>query len=165
MHEPTLSVILITRNEAANVAGCLASVAFADEWIVVDWNSTDATCEIARDLGANVVSTSDWPGFGMQKNQALALARGRWVLSLDADERVTPALAAQIRRTCELDPTGHESGSLAPAGDASSRAMRFRDCRTSAANGCVTAIGTPIGCCACFAATPVVFPTTSCTSA
>ena len=93
---PTLSVILITHNEAAHVGGCLASVAFADEWIVVDSGSTDATCDIAREFGATVLRTADWPGFGAQKNRALALARGRWVLSIDADERVTPELAASI---------------------------------------------------------------------
>lgn len=98
MNVPTLSVILITHNEAAHVGGCLASVAFADEWIVVDSGSTDATCAIAREFGATVVGTDDWPGFGAQKNRALALARGRWVLSIDADERVTPELAASIRK-------------------------------------------------------------------
>ena len=94
MLPPKLSVILITRNEAANVAGCLASVAFADEWIVVDAGSTDATCEIARQAGATVVSTATWPGFGAQKNHALSLARGGWVLSIDADDvtdSTTPA--------------------------------------------------------------------------
>src|SRR5205814_10488482 len=88
-----LSVILITRNEAHNVAGCLGSVAFADEWIVVDSASTDGTREIAERLGAKVVTTTDWPGFGAQKNRALALAQGRWVLSIDADERVSDELA------------------------------------------------------------------------
>ena len=102
-----LSVILITHNEANRIADCLASVAFADEWVVVDSGSTDATCEIARGLMANVVSTHDWPGFGAQKNRALALARGRWVLSLDADERVTPALAESIQRALEADATGN----------------------------------------------------------
>lgn len=109
MPQPALSVILITRNEAENVAGCLASVGFADEWIVVDSGSTDATCEIARRSGATVVSTDDWPGFGAQKNRALALARGRWVLSIDADERVSPQLAQQIRAAVAADATGHES--------------------------------------------------------
>ena len=111
---PTLSVILITHNEAAHVAGCLASVAFADEWIVVDSGSTDATCELARGFGATVVATEDWPGFGAQKNRALALARGRWVLSIDADERVTPELAASIRGVIEADgePAGHEISRL-----------------------------------------------------
>jgi len=92
-----LSVIVITRNEAANLRACLASVAFADEKIVVDNGSTDATVAIARECGAQVTHTGDWPGFGPQKNRALALATGDWVLSIDADERVTPELAAQIQ--------------------------------------------------------------------
>ena len=92
-----LSVIVITRNEAANLRDCLASVAFADEWIVVDNASTDGTPDMARALGARVTHTDDWPGFGPQKNRALDQATGDWVLSIDADERVTPELAAQIR--------------------------------------------------------------------
>lgn len=92
-----LSVIVITRNEAANLRACLESVAFADEWIVVDNASTDGTADIARACGAAVTHTDDWPGFGPQKNRALALATRDWVLSIDADERVTPVLAAQIR--------------------------------------------------------------------
>ena len=106
MPAPRLSVILITRNEAANVAGCLASTAFADEWIVVDAASTDATRELARRAGARVVETADWPGFGAQKNRALAAAGGRWVLSIDADERITPALAASIGRAVAADDAG-----------------------------------------------------------
>ena len=76
MSTPRLSVILITHNEAANIAACLASVAFADEWIVVDSGSTDGTGDIAREMGAQVSLTTDWPGFGVQKNRALALATG-----------------------------------------------------------------------------------------
>lgn len=91
-----LSVIVITKNEARHIAECLRSVAFADERIVVDSGSTDDTREIAAAAGARVVSRPDWAGFGVQKNRALALARGRWVLSLDADERSTPELAAEI---------------------------------------------------------------------
>jgi glycosyltransferase involved in cell wall biosynthesis len=93
---PHLSVILITKNERRNILGCLRSVAFADEWIVVDSSSTDDTREIAMRFGARVVKTDDWPGFGPQKNRALALARGRWVLSIDADERISEELAAEI---------------------------------------------------------------------
>ena len=75
------------QNEAANIAACLKSVAFADEFIVVDSGSTDGTVELAQALGARVEVTSDWPGFGPQKNRALDLATGDWVLSIDADER------------------------------------------------------------------------------
>ena len=91
-----LSVVLITRDEAANIADCLASVAFAAEWIVVDNGSTDGTPGIARSLGARVTQVDDWPGFGAQKNRALALATQPWVLSIDADERVPPQLRDEI---------------------------------------------------------------------
>ena len=101
-----LSVILITRNEAHNVAACLASVAFADEWIVVDSASTDGTRQIAERFGARVSNTDDWPGFGAQKNRALALATGRWVFSIDADERVSDELAASIVRLVRPAPGG-----------------------------------------------------------
>lgn len=99
----SLSVIVITRNEAASIEACLASAAFADEWVVVDSGSTDDTCAIARRFGARVVETGDWPGFGPQKNRALAEARGDWVLSLDADERVSPKLAEQIKAVLTAD--------------------------------------------------------------
>jgi glycosyltransferase involved in cell wall biosynthesis len=95
---PALSVIVITRNEAHNIRDCLASVAFADDIVVLDSGSVDGTPELASAAGARVEAAPDWPGFGPQKNRALALARGDWVLSLDADERVTPELAEQIRR-------------------------------------------------------------------
>lgn len=116
MSPPLLSVILITKNEAANVAGCLASVAFADEWIVVDAGSTDATAQIAREHGATVITTDDWPGFGVQKNRALAAARGRWVLSIDADERVTPVLANNIREVLDAEANGHVANLESQAG-------------------------------------------------
>jgi len=92
----TLSVIIITKNEEAHIGACLDSVAFADEIIVVDSGSGDRTCAIAREKGARVVETTDWPGFGPQKNRALDLATQDWVLSVDADERVTPELAQAI---------------------------------------------------------------------
>ncbi len=99
MRMPSLSVILITLNEAERLAPTLEAVAWADEIIVVDAGSCDATLDIARRLASKVVVTADWPGFGPQKNRALALASGEWVLAIDADERVTPALAAEIRAT------------------------------------------------------------------
>lgn len=94
-----LSVIIITKNEASHIGDCLASVQFADEIIVLDGCSTDATAEIARAYGAQVHQAADWPGFGPQKNRVLALATQPWVLSIDADERVTPALQAEITQT------------------------------------------------------------------
>lgn len=112
MPPPALSVILITKNEAHNIEGCLASVAFADERIVVDAGSTDGTADIARRLGATVVVTDDWPGFGRQKGRALALATGRWVLSVDADERVSESLASAIRAVVEADTSGQGSDAV-----------------------------------------------------
>lgn len=96
MTRPTLSVILITKNEAELVGQCLESVKWADEIIVVDSGSTDATVEICKRY-TDQVTVTDWPGFGPQKNRALAMATGDWVLSIDADEEVTPGLAQEIR--------------------------------------------------------------------
>ncbi|WP_114638938.1 glycosyltransferase family 2 protein [Polynucleobacter necessarius] len=94
---PTLSVILITRNEEANLEDCLASLeGIAQQMIVVDTNSTDRTLEIAQKYGATIAQPTDWPGFGPQKNRALDLATQEWVLSLDADERLTPTLRSEI---------------------------------------------------------------------
>jgi len=106
---PSLSVIIITRNEATNIEACLDSVAFADELIVLDSGSSDATVQLAREKGARVYSVDDWPGFGPQKNRALALATCDWVLSLDADERVAADLAAEMRAAMsELKQTAFE---------------------------------------------------------
>ena len=96
---PTLSAIIITRNEAHNLHDCLQSMqGLVDETIVVDSQSTDATVAIAQQHGAKVSQPADWPGFGPQKNRALDLATCDWVFSIDADERVTPELAAEIKR-------------------------------------------------------------------
>jgi glycosyltransferase involved in cell wall biosynthesis len=93
---PRLSAIIITRNEAANIAACLDSVAFCDETVVVDSGSDDDTVALATGKGARVVA-HEWAGFGPQKNFALSLATGNWVLSIDADERVSEALANEIK--------------------------------------------------------------------
>ena len=92
---PRLSAIIITKDEAANIGDCLDSVAFCDERIVVDCGSGDGTVLIAKEKGARI-AFHDWQGFGAQKNYALSLAHGDWVLSIDADERVTPELQAVI---------------------------------------------------------------------
>ena len=96
-----LSVIVITKNEAANIRQCLASVSFADQIVVLDSGSTDDTVAIAREMGAQVHQNIDWPGFGAQKNNALRHATGQWVLSIDADERVPAELANVIRATIQ----------------------------------------------------------------
>ena len=97
---PQLSAIIITKDEAGNIADCLDSLAFCDERIVVDAASSDGTLMIAKQKGARV-ATHSWKGFGPQKNYALSLAQGDWVLSIDADERVTPELAQAIRAAIE----------------------------------------------------------------
>jgi glycosyltransferase involved in cell wall biosynthesis len=99
-----LSVIVITRNEKANISDCLLCLGFADEVVVLDNASTDGTVDIARSLGARVFVTEDWPGFGRQKNKVLDLATGDWILSIDADERVTPELREEILATISAMP-------------------------------------------------------------
>lgn len=91
-----LSVIIITKNEAANIKRCLESVAFADQIIVLDSGSTDDTPEIASNYTENVYITPDWQGYGIQKQRALAMATGDWVLNLDADESVNNVLKDEI---------------------------------------------------------------------
>jgi len=94
-----LSVAIITHDEARNIAHCLRSVQFADEVVVVDHASGDGTRDIAAQAGARVTETADWPGFGAQKNRAIEACSGDWILSLDADERVSEALRAEIEAT------------------------------------------------------------------
>jgi glycosyltransferase involved in cell wall biosynthesis len=98
-----LSVAIVTLNEEANLSRTLASVAWADELIVVDSGSTDRTVEIARSFGARVIQR-DWPGFAAQKNFAIAQCRGTWILSLDADEELSPQLQTQIRTMLASNP-------------------------------------------------------------
>jgi glycosyltransferase involved in cell wall biosynthesis len=92
----SLSTVTITLNEEANIVDCLASVRWADELIVVDSGSKDRTVELARSLTGRVL-TVPWKGYGTSRNLALEHVTGDWVLWLDADERVTPELAAEIR--------------------------------------------------------------------
>ena len=134
---PQLSAIVITRNEAANIGDCLDSVAFCDERIVVDCGSSDRTVEIAKAKGARV-EFHEWRGFGPQKNYALSLATGDWVLSIDADERVTPKLAGAIK-TVLADASADGLGIAAPF-------------ELSAAARCGIRAGRPIMCCGCSAA-------------
>ena len=94
---PPVSVIVITRNEAHNIAACLRSVAWAEECIVFDSGSADGTVAIAESLGA-CVRQIDWRGYGPTKQLAAESATHDWILSVDADERVSAELAAEIEQ-------------------------------------------------------------------
>ena len=98
-----LTVTVITYNEAENIAAALDSVSWADEIIVVDSHSTDDTVAIARQRATRVI-VRDWPGYSEQKNFAADHASHDWVLSMDADERVTPQLAGEIRKLLQQEP-------------------------------------------------------------
>ncbi len=91
-------MIVIAKNEEHNIADCLSGVDFCDEKLVLDSGSTDATVAKAQSLGAVCHVAADWQGFGRQKNRALDLAKNDWVLSLDADERVSAELALEIQQ-------------------------------------------------------------------
>ena len=101
--DPLLSVAIITRNEEQNLPRTLASVRFAGEVIVVDSGSTDETVRIAHDFGATVY-TEPWKGFAAQKNSAIAKCSGAWVLSLDADEELSPELQQQLQALLPPNP-------------------------------------------------------------
>jgi (heptosyl)LPS beta-1,4-glucosyltransferase len=104
----TLSVVVLTRNEAENIERCLKSVQWADEIVVVDAESTDGTPEIAERLGARVI-VHPWEGAGAQYAFGIAQARSDWVLILDADEEVTAELADAIRKAI-ADPQNPFAG-------------------------------------------------------
>src|SRR6059058_425137 len=92
----SISVALITKNEEQNIRRTLESVKWADEIVVVDSGSTDRTCDIAREYGAKIFH-EEWKGFSAQKNSSIEKCTGDWVLSLDADEEITPALIKELQ--------------------------------------------------------------------
>src|SRR6201999_2532559 len=98
----TLSVAIITLNEEANLARTLSSVQFANEVIVVDSGSTDRTLQIAAENKAKLF-LEPWKGFALQKNSAIEKCTGTWILSLDADEELTPELQTEIRALLASD--------------------------------------------------------------
>ncbi len=97
-HPVKLSVVIIAKDEAQLLPECLESVHFASEIILLDAGSSDATCEVAAHYGAKVFRSSDWPGYGKQRQQAQQHATGDMILMIDADERVTPALREAIEQ-------------------------------------------------------------------
>lgn len=98
-----LSVTVISHNEAAHIEACLRSVQWADEIVLVDQYSSDGTSEVALELGATVYQ-EDWKGYGRQKNSAIEKAQCPWILSLDADERVTGELREEILALLKRGP-------------------------------------------------------------
>ncbi len=113
MPEPTISALVLARDEAENLPECLAALRWADQIIVVvDSRSQDATEALARRL-ADVVIVRSFDDFASQRNAALELARGDWVLAVDADERSTPAFAAEVRRVVS-NPYGPITGYRVP---------------------------------------------------
>lgn len=101
----TLTACIIAMDEERDLPDCLASVAFCDEVVVVDSGSTDRTIAVAEAAGARVVH-QDWLGFAAQRNVAIDAARGTWILEVDADERVTPELRAEIQAFVAAPPEG-----------------------------------------------------------
>lgn len=101
---PKVSVTIIALDEAEHIADAIDSAAWADEIVVVDAGSTDGTAEIARAKGARV-SERAWSGYVDQKNHAADLASHDWIFSLDADERIPPALAAEVRTLLTSEPS------------------------------------------------------------
>ena len=95
-----ISVVLITKNEAANIAQCLESVRWADEIIVLDSGSQDQTTEIAKNFTSHIYF-HPFGDFASQKNKALSYATGDWVFCIDADEVVTPALAEELKKMAQ----------------------------------------------------------------
>ena len=98
-----VTVTIITLNESAHIAEAIDSAAWADEILIVDSGSTDDTVAIATSKGVRVMSRN-WPGYVDQKNYAASVASHDWIFSLDADERITPALAAEVRQIVHAEP-------------------------------------------------------------
>lgn len=98
-----LTLAIITCNEEERISRAIASAGDVAEVLVVDSGSTDRTVSIARELGARVIET-DWPGYGAQKNRALAAAKQEWVLSIDADEALSPELLDSLRALFRTGP-------------------------------------------------------------
>jgi glycosyltransferase involved in cell wall biosynthesis len=104
---PKISATVITKNEEKNIAACLESLEWVDEIVVLDSGSSDKTVEIAKKYTSKVF-VEHWRGMGNQKNRAVELARGPWIVALDADERISPELALEIRKAiCDNVPAAY----------------------------------------------------------
>ncbi len=110
---PTVAAVVITRDEERNIASCLESVQWMDDIVVVDACSTDRTVEIAKRYTKKVM-TRPWPGYGAQRNFSIAQATTDWVFVIDADERVTPALRAELQAVLQAGPPPDVSAYAVP---------------------------------------------------
>lgn len=119
-----LSVAIITYNEEEILEQALKSASFADEIVVVDSGSTDATVRIAEWHGARVIH-NDWPGFGAQKNLAMEHCTGDWIFVLDADECITPELAEEVQQVIRGTITGFDAYSIPRKSQFIDRFMRW----------------------------------------
>jgi len=109
----SIAVVIITKDEERNIQACLESVRWTDERIVVDAESRDRTVEIAKRHAAEVL-VRPWPGYGPQKNFGIERARAEWILIVDADERITPALREEIQAVLKAGPPGEIAGYEVP---------------------------------------------------
>jgi glycosyltransferase involved in cell wall biosynthesis len=105
----SVSLIMITLNAEAHLERSLASVAWVDELVIVDGGSSDRTLEIAQSFGAKIHVLADWPGFGKQKNRALDLAQGDWIISLDADEVLSDELSQELQSLLFKSSSQHQA--------------------------------------------------------
>ena len=97
-----LPVVIVAKNESANIYDCVKSAAFADEILVVDSGSTDQTINLAKSAGARILKKK-WMGYGPQQNIAINASKGDWIFSLDADERISAKLANEIIQAIKED--------------------------------------------------------------
>ncbi len=98
---PTLSAVLIVKNEQDSLSECLDTLSWVDEIVVLDAGSSDGTIEIAKKFTQKVFSDPDWQGYGLQRQRAQSYASGNWIVMIDADEHVTPELKASIQAVVE----------------------------------------------------------------
>ncbi len=143
-----VSVVIITKNEEKNIADALRSSAWADEIVVIDSESTDRTCDIAENFGARVI-VREWPGFSEQKQFAVDSAKFDRVFSLDADERFSDELIAELKQLKQKAETDLAAGYLVPrlsyylgkpirhGGWYPDKQMRFFDRRKGSWNGVI----------------------------
>lgn len=111
-----LSVVVLTRNEEKNIKDCLENLSFADEVLIVDNHSADKTVSTAQNLGAKVVQHKISDDFAAVRNFALTQAKGDWVLFVDADERVTPELAGEVKSITAQHATNSSRDKTSPRG-------------------------------------------------